>query len=121
MPRKPPKKNRTADGTVEIDRETWQQWRMARARAKAWTERAQKIRELIEAEIADNDYGTINGVPVISWKPTEKPHKFNQARFKKDHPDLFAEYYELVEAPRPFSECDFDPELIEDYPEADQS
>jgi hypothetical protein len=91
----------------------WRQWRHARAQAAQWTERAGYLRGVLEKAIGSAPGGCVNGVPVISWEPTEKPHKFNQKKFKEDHPDLFAEYYELTEAPRPFCEVDFIPEDLE--------
>lgn len=83
-----------------------------------WDERAAKMRALLEAAIGDNDAGTINDVPVIIWKPTTKPRKFNLDKFKKAHPDLYEEFREFTDAPRPFNEAEFDPELLEDDDDA---
>lgn len=101
--------------TVELKRRTWEQWRNARKQEAAWKGRAEKLRGQLEEQIGNHDGGTINGVLVIVWRPTEKPHKFDQAKFKEDHPELFELYYGFAETtPRPFKEAEYDPELLDE-------
>lgn len=99
--------------SVAVPRRLWEQWRHARAQAKTWDERAKKLRGQLEKVLGTHTLATINGIPVISWKETEKIHKFDMDAFKKDYPELVAEYTILKPGTRPFNECEFDEELLD--------
>lgn len=104
----------TPDAPVEVDRRVWWQWRHAKRMEGVWKERKERLAEKLKEAIDDAPGATINGVQVIRWTRNDKKHKFNMAKFKAEHPDLFAEYDELVEGDRPFNEANFDETEIEE-------
>lgn len=110
------------DGEAKISRETWRQWRHARTQAKMWSERADKLRGKLEDEIGSNTVATINDVPVITWKETEKRNVFDQAAHKAAKPDCHAEFTVKKPGTRPFTEVEnVDEDALDGYPDADDS
>jgi hypothetical protein len=108
----------TSAESAEISLRTWRRWRHARAQKAKWEDIEKRARASLEEEIGSKPVATVNGVPVISWKETTKPRKFNAERFREDHPDLYEEYKDYTKAPRPFNELEFDPELVEEDEDA---
>lgn len=49
--------------------------------------------------LLDAEVGTINGVPVVSWKQSAGKESFDTRQFKADHPDLAQQY---VKQGKPF-------------------
>lgn len=47
----------------------------------------------VQARLGDREVGTLDGHTVVKWTHG-KTNRFNQAAFKKDHPNLVAEYTE---------------------------
>lgn len=107
------KKAVTPPERVEISRHRWEQWRDARARAQEWDERAQRLRQMLEEEIGDSPLATVNGIPVISWKTTEKRNVFDAKAHAANEPACHAAYMVKKDGTRPFNEMDFDEDLLE--------
>jgi hypothetical protein len=108
MPRKP-----KATERAEIERALWEQWRTARARAGEWTERAAKLRARLEAQIGASTTATVNGIPVISWKETDKINSFDAKAHKEAEPQCHERFMIKKPGTRPFNELDFDEELLD--------
>lgn len=92
-PAKPP----VEPNHAEINASVWGQYKTARAAIKQWTEVMTKARAQIEQAMADNEHGDIAGTTVVKWE-YRKSHRLNQAKLKKAHPDLVAEFTEASEA-----------------------
>lgn len=54
-----------------------------------------KAREAIQARLGEATEGLLDGRPVIRWLHTKGARRFNAKRFRKDHPDLAEQYYEV--------------------------
>lgn len=79
---------------LEADAPRWlRQLKEARAMAKE----AKTLEDMAKSHLAvmmgDAGTGTLNGVPVLSWKASSPRHKFNYKAFEKDFPELFVRYY----------------------------
>lgn len=99
---------------VEIDRKTWERWQHARAQKAQWEAVEKKARAAMEAEIGDSPTATINGVPVISWKTTEKRNVFDAVSHAAEVPFCHASYMIKKDGTRPFNQVDFLPESLDE-------
>lgn len=66
--------------------------------AKHWAEVRQKLRDQLAASV-DEDEGTVNGDTAVTVSRVH-PRLFNSARFRTDHPALYASYVEPTEDAR---------------------
>lgn len=69
------------------------------AQIKVLSDTAKTMRARIEDALGDQDTGTLDGQIVVTWKPV-KSNRFDQAAFKKAHPDLAAEFMTVTESRR---------------------
>jgi hypothetical protein len=104
----------TSPESVEVSRRTWDRWQHARAQKAQWEEVEKKARAALEKEIGEAPIATIHGIPVISWKVTEKRNVFDATAHKAEQPECHAAYTVKKDGTRPFNEVEFDPELLED-------
>lgn len=117
MPRRASTSKPVAPESAEVSRRVWEGWRHARAQKKAWEDREKKLRTQLEKEIGEAPVATIGGVPVISWKVTEKRNVFDQAAHAENEPECHAAYTSKRDGTRPFNELEFDPD---DLPDEDE-
>ena len=85
---------------VELDPGNVEALLAVRAQIAALKDTETRLRQAIEHQLGDHGTGTLDGTPVISWMPV-KSRRFDQAAFKKAHPDLAAEFVTTSES-RPF-------------------
>lgn len=64
---------------------------------KQWEERRDALAAKIEEIMGDAEVGTVEGREVVTYARTDR---FQGSRFKKDHPDLYEVYTDLVEVPQ---------------------
>lgn len=69
------------------------------AQIKVLSDTAKTMRARIEDALGGQDTGTLDGHVVVTWKPV-KSNRFDQAAFKKAHPDLAAEFMTVTESRR---------------------
>jgi hypothetical protein len=74
--------------------------RTVRARRAELDEVEAKARAEIEAVLGAAETGTVDGKPVLTWKWGKPPRRFDQTRFKAEHPDLASAYTVLGEPVR---------------------
>lgn len=79
--------------TVELEGDLWKLWNQARTNAEGWSTEADRIRKRIEERIGDAYAATVDGVKVLTYRPTKK---YAEARLRKDYPDL-TEHFILVQ------------------------
>jgi hypothetical protein len=70
---------------------------------KFWAERRKVIQDAIKQALGDNEVGTVNGRPVVSYTYQDR---FNASAFKKQYPNMYEVYC------RDVTERRFDPELL---------
>lgn len=81
---------------------------------KKWEERRDELAAKIQLIMGDSTVGTVAGKDVVTYERTER---FQGARFKKDHPDLYEVYTDTVEVEQ-FNVKSFKlarPDLYEEY------
>lgn len=71
--------------------------RTVKARRAELDEVEAKARAEIEAILGTAETGTVDGKPVLTWKWGKPPRRFDQAKFKAEHPDLASQYVLLGE------------------------
>lgn len=71
--------------TVEGDANLFERWRQAQRNAEGWQTEADRLRSKLEEIIGDAYALTIDGVKVITNRPTVR---YAEARIKQDFPDL---------------------------------
>lgn len=81
---------------AEIPKVAAQRFAAARKAIEEWTTVLKEARAEIEDAMADNENGDLDGVTVLVWKHGKR-RSFNQAAFKKDHPNLVEEYTDTTE------------------------
>lgn len=76
--------------------------RLARIKAQqtALGEQRETIEDRIKAAIGDGEYLTLGGVRRVRWATTKGRASFDRKTFRKDHPDLDAQYAEVGEPGR---------------------
>jgi len=99
---------------VELDPNEWLLYQQALRNAEGWKKEADRWRAKVEKRLGDAYAGTINGVKVVTYRPTARyaetrlcqdypnlvPHfirsvaqdVFNVARFAEAHPDIAERY-----------------------------
>lgn len=100
--------------TVEVDANVYKLWVEAEHNAKQWKRIADGYRATLEQDIGDRFAATVDGVKVVTYRPSEG---YAGARIQKDYPDLTAHFvrHEMV------SKFDVDlfarvhPEIAEQY------
>jgi hypothetical protein len=60
---------------------------------------SEQHRALVEEKMANEEVGTVDGQPVITWKHY-KQRRFNQAAFSAANPELLESYKETTETRR---------------------
>lgn len=81
---------------------------------KEWEERRDQLAEKIRLLLGDATAGTVNGREVVTYEPIDR---FQGARFKKEHPDLYEVYTDTVKV-RQFNSKSLQqarPDLYEEY------
>lgn len=71
--------------TVAINAVVHAKYLEARDNATQWKKEADRLREMIAAELGDAYAGTVNGYKLISHRPEER---FNVTQLRRDYPDL---------------------------------
>jgi predicted phage-related endonuclease len=92
--------NHTDPSRVPIPGKLIDKLRHAREMQSTWADVEKEARTEIEQIMGDAETATYRGQPVITWKPV-KSNRFDQAAFKKEHPDLHALFTTTIES-RPF-------------------
>ena len=69
----------------EIDRDYYRLWREAKGNAVAWETEAKRLRRLLEEQLGDAFAATIDGVKVLTYRPTAT---YATQAIIKDFPDL---------------------------------
>lgn len=69
--------------------------RTVKARRAELDEVEAKARVEIENVLGTAETGTVNGKPVLTWKWSKPARRFDQTKFKAEHPDLAAQYTKL--------------------------
>lgn len=75
--------------TAEIPATLWAAYLAARTNAEAWGEQATKYRAQIEEVLGDTPAGTVDGVKVLTYRPTARVAEFG---IKRDYPDLIQHF-----------------------------
>ena len=75
--------------TTELDAEIYKLWQQARSNADGWVKEADRLRARLIIEVGDNTAGTINGVKVIYYRPSDS---YATARLVKENPELTQHY-----------------------------
>lgn len=90
--RKPAKT--TEPNHAAIPARVWQRYKAARMAREQWAEAEKNARDDIETLAGENEFIELpDGTPLVKWAQL-KVGRFNTAAFKRDHPDLYAEYTE---------------------------
>jgi hypothetical protein len=97
-----PTKPLTPPDRVELPQAAVDRLLAARRNLAGWEKVLKDARAEIEAAMGDSPVGTIDGETVIEWRQEQKRRQFNRKAFAAAHPDLEAEYIELVPGNRPF-------------------
>jgi hypothetical protein len=71
--------------TREIQADAYAAWIRAKTAAEAWKAEEQRLRAALELALGDADAATINGLKVITNRPTER---IATKRLQEDYPDL---------------------------------
>lgn len=79
--------------TVEVDSNLWKLWNQAVTNAEGWANEAKRLRAQLEESLGDAYAATVDGVKVLTYRPTKK---YADARLRKDFPDL-TEHFVRVE------------------------
>lgn len=75
---------------------------------RLWKHEVEEIKARVQDILGDAAIGTIDGRPVVSFKPHFRT-SFDQQEFRGDHPDLYARYLR-ARSVRPFRFLDETPE-----------
>lgn len=58
----------------------------------------QLAQDAIKDALGENEVGTIRGIPAAAWVKSW-PKRFNSAKFRADHPDVWEQYKEPPKQP----------------------
>ena len=56
---------------------------------KYWTGELDRVKDLLAKAMGKSEVGTVNGVPVLTYKPQ---NRFRETDFKKQYPDMYRLY-----------------------------
>lgn len=73
------------ENTVEIPQAVWAAYIAARNNAEAWGEQAARYRSQIEELMGSAPAGTVDGVKVVTYRPSAR---FAEFGIKRDYPEL---------------------------------
>jgi len=76
--------------TREIQAEAYFAWIRAKTAAEAWKAEEQRLRAALELDLGDADAATINGLKVLTNRPTER---IATKRLQEDYPDLTEHFW----------------------------
>lgn len=81
--------------SIELPSDAWDwinQLEEARALAKQAEDLEKKSKDALAQLLLNNEYGTINGQQVVSWKSQAGRNSLDTARLKAEHPELVEQY-----------------------------
>lgn len=73
----------------EVDRDYYRLWREAKGNAVAWEAEATRLRTLLEGQVGDAYAATIDGIKVVTYRPTAG---YATQSIIKDYPDLVGRF-----------------------------
>jgi hypothetical protein len=79
--------------TVELDQDLYKYYLEAVDAVDRWEKELKRRRARLEEQLGANFAGTVNGVKVITYRPTAK---YAEARLIKDFPDLTSHFFRTV-------------------------
>jgi hypothetical protein len=75
--------------TVEVDKNLYDQWLHAKKASEAWEKIAKGYRQALISNIGEFAAATVNGVKVLSYRPSEA---YAEKRMQEEFPDLTEHY-----------------------------
>lgn len=84
-----------AEGSVELDAagiEAVGAWQAAKIAREHWEAEEQTARDRLVAILADKEFGTVDGIPVVSYKTRKGSNTVDWKAVARDHGDLLDQY-----------------------------
>jgi predicted phage-related endonuclease len=93
------------DGEVELDTETAElvsEYRSLRYEKSEYERAMESIKSIVAGRLGGHAVGTVDGVPIVTFKETKGAAAFDLDSFKQDHPGLFSQYSYIKPSGRRF-------------------
>ena len=78
-------------GSVEVPYDLLMEYRAAAESLSTCKDEVERLKQLIEAEMVDAEEGTVDGVPVCTWKVSTR-NTIDTTRLRKENPEIAAKY-----------------------------